>query len=119
MHRFFRSFRHACRGIGYAFQNEHNFQIELVFAVLVLALALFFDLSSTEQTVLFLVVSTVLTLELLNTAIERLVDMMKPRVHPYAKIVKDIMAGSVLVSALFALLSGFVIFLPHLEEFLH
>lgn len=119
MQRFFRSFRHALRGIWYAFRYEHNFQIELVFAVLVFLLAFFFRLSPTEQSLLFITVSGVLSLELLNTAVERLVDMMKPRVHPYAKVVKDIMAGAVLISALFSVLVGLVLFLPRVIMLFH
>lgn len=116
MNQIFRSFRHAIHGIGYALKNEHNFQIEALFAILVFILALFFDLSPFEQTTLFLAVGVVLVLELVNTAFERMVDMLKPRVHPYAKIAKDVMAGAVLVAALASFLVGVVIFLPKIFE---
>lgn len=119
MYRLFRSFRHAFRGLSYAFRHEHNFQIEIVFAILVFFLAFLFRLSSMEQSILFIMVGIVLSLELLNTAIERLVDMTKSRIHPYAKLVKDIMAAAVLVSSLCAVLIGFIIFLPRVAAFLH
>ncbi len=112
MNQFFRSFRNALQGILYALKREHNFQIEALFAVLVFFLAFFFDLSVFEQTTLFLAVGIVLVLELVNTAFERMVDMLKPRVHPYAKVAKDVMAGAVLVAALASFLVGIVIFLP-------
>ncbi len=114
MQQFFRSFRHALRGLRYAFQHEHNFQIEVIFAFLILILALAFNISPMEQSFLVVIICIVLALELLNTAVERLVDMTKPRVHPYAKVVKDIMAGAVLVSSFFALLIGFIIFFPRI-----
>lgn len=119
MQQFFRSFRHAFHGLRYAFRHEHNFQIEVIFAFLILILALAFQISPMEQSFLVIAICIVLSLELLNTAIERLVDMAKPRVHPYAKIVKDIMAGAVLVSSFFALLIGFIIFFPRMAAFLY
>ncbi len=119
MQQFLRSFRHASRGLRYAFQHEHNFQIEVIFALLILFLSLVFDISPTEQSFLVLIICIVLALELLNTAVERLVDMTKPRVHPYAKVVKDIMAGAVLVSSFFALLIGFIIFFPRIATLLY
>ena len=119
MRRFFHSLRHALRGLSYAFRHEHNFQIEVVFAVLVFLLAFLFRLSSTEQSILFIMVGIVLSLELLNTAVERLVDMAKPRVHPYAKIVKDIMAAAVLLASLFAVLIGFTLFFPRIAVLFH
>ena len=119
MRRFFHSFRHALRGLSYALRREHNFQIEVVFAILVFLLAFLFQLSPMEQSILFIMVGIVLSLELLNTAVERLVDITKPRIHPYAKIVKDIMAAAVLLSSLFALLIGFIIFFPRVAVLFH
>lgn len=119
MQQFLRSLRHAVRGIVYAFRNEHNFQIEVIFAILILILTLVFQISPMEQSFLVIIICIVLSLELLNTAVERLVDMTKPRVHPYAKVVKDIMAGAVLVSSFFALLIGFIIFFPRIATLLY
>ena len=119
MRQFFRSFRYALRGLRYAFQHEHNCQIEVIFAFLVLILALAFQISPMEQSFLVIAICIVLSLELLNTAIERLVDMAKPRMHPYAKLVKDIMAGAVLVSSFFALLIGLIIFFPRIATLLY
>ncbi len=119
MQKFLRSLRHAIRGIIYAFRHEHNFQIEVIFAILILILTLVFRISPMEQSFLVIIICIVLSLELLNTAVERLVDMTKPRVHPYAKVVKDIMAGAVLVSSFFALLIGFIIFFPRIATLLY
>jgi diacylglycerol kinase len=111
---FARSLRHALAGIRYAFREERNFQIEIVLAIAALGLAFFLPLSSVEQAVIFLLVGFILSLELINTAFERLLDLLKPRVHPYVKVVKDVVAGSVLLGSLSALAVGMYIFWPYI-----
>lgn len=115
---FFRSVRHAFRGIRYALFSERNFQLELLAAVLAIALAFLLPLSSLERAAVFLVIALVLPLEMLNTACERVMDMMKPGLHPYVKVVKDLSAGAVLIASLLAALIGAAIFLPHLARLL-
>lgn len=110
---FLRSVRHALAGIRYAFREERNFQIELILAVAALSLAFFFPLATVERTIVFLLIGFVLALELINTAFERLLDLLKPRVHPYVKVVKDVVAGSVLIVSVMALMIGGYIFLPY------
>lgn len=111
---FKKSLSHAFAGLGYAFREERNFQIEFVIGVIVVMLSLLFPLSSVERSVMFLLIGTVLTLELFNTAFERLLDMLKPRIHPYVKVVKDMVAGAVLIGSLTSLIIGLIIFLPHI-----
>ncbi len=113
MRRLFRSLSHAVKGILYTFRNERNFQVEIVAAGIVGLLMLWLPLSSTENMVLILVIALVLAFELLNTAVERIMDILKPRVHPYARVVKDVTAGSVFVVSVGALIIGIIIFLPH------
>lgn len=110
---FSRSLRHALAGIRYAFREERNFQIELILAIAALGLAFFFPLAVSERTAIFLLIGLVLSLELVNTAFERLLDMLKPRVHPYVKVVKDVVAGSVLIGSVVALMVGIYIFSPY------
>ncbi len=110
---FSRSLRHALAGIRYAFREERNFQIELILAIAALGLAFFFPLAVSERTAIFLLIGLVLSLELVNTAFERLLDMLKPRVHPYVKVVKDVVAGSVLIGSVVALMVGIYIFFPY------
>ena len=110
---FSRSLRHALAGIRYAFREERNFQIELILAIAALGLAFFFPLAVSERTALFLLIGLVLSLELVNTAFERLLEMLKPRVHPYVKVVKDVVAGSVLIGSVVALMVGIYIFFPY------
>ncbi len=115
---FLRSLRHAAAGIAYTFRAERNFQIEHVLGTLVLFLAYFFPLTLLERSVIFLAIGLVLTLELVNTAFERLLDLLKPRVHPYVKVVKDVVAGSVLVGSVAAFVAGLYIFAPYVWFFL-
>lgn len=82
--------------------------------LVVVALMLWLPLSMSENIILILVITAVLSIELVNTALERVMDILKPRVHPYARVVKDIMAGAVLVVSLGALLIGGIIFIPYL-----
>ena len=74
---------------------------------------IFLPLRTWEIVVLILLVVMVLTMEILNTALENFSDLFKPRVHPYVGVVKDLMAGSVLITALGALIVGSIILLPH------
>ncbi len=115
---FRKSFSHAVAGLRYALREERNFQIEVVIGIIVVMLALLFPLSPVERSVMFLLIGTVLTLELLNTAFERLLDMLKPRIHPYVKVVKDMVAGAVLIGSLTSLTIGLIIFLPHIWSLL-
>jgi diacylglycerol kinase len=75
---------------------------------------LVFRVSRVEAAVLILVISSVLVLELLNTVLEKFIDVLKPRVHYFVEIMKDLMAAAVLVASIAAFAIGLVIFLPHL-----
>ncbi len=114
MNGLFRSFRHALRGLVLAFRTERNFRIQSFAAVVVLALMLTLPLETWERVVLLLVTMFVLVLELLNSSLERLVDLSKPRLHALAGDIKDLTAGSVLVAAVCAAVIGLVILLPKL-----
>ncbi len=114
INRLTKSFRFAIHGLRYAFLHERNFRIESGVALGVLALSFMLELSLLEKSILLTMCAVVLGMELANTALERVIDMLKPRVHPYARIVKDVMAGAVLLVSFVALLIGVLIFLPYL-----
>ncbi len=114
MNRTVRSFSFAARGFRYVLRGERNFQIELFVAGIVILGMLVFDLSVLERVALILCIAWVLTLELVNTAVERIMDVLQPRIHPYARIIKDVMAAAVLISAGGALLVGLAIFVPRI-----
>ncbi|MEK7624889.1 MAG: diacylglycerol kinase [Patescibacteria group bacterium] len=107
-----RSFADAWRGIVHVFRREQNFRIQVVISFLILIAIIFLPLRTWETVVLILLVMMVLTMEILNTAFEYFSDLFKPRVHPYVGVVKDLMAGAVLITALGALVIGSIILLP-------
>ncbi len=113
---FSHSVRHAFRGLVYAFRYEKNFQNEIFIAILVIIAMIYFDLSRAEMVALIFMIMTVLIMELINTIFERVVDILKPRIHPYAKLIKDLMAATVLISSMVALVVGIIIFYPYIME---
>ncbi|AFY36240.1 diacylglycerol kinase family protein [Calothrix sp. PCC 7507] len=111
----FVSFRYAWAGIVYSFQTQRNFRIHVSVCALAIALSIFLQLPSVEIAVIGITSGLVLALELLNTAIESLVDLtVKQTYHELAKIAKDCAAGAVLVSALVAVLVAGILLLPPL-----
>ena len=111
---FSRSLRHAVNGLSYAIKNEKNFQNEIAVACVVLVAMIYYRVSPSEMIVLFLVIMGVLVMELLNTVMERIADILKPKIHPYVRVIKDLMAASVLVSSVLAIIIGLIIFIPHI-----
>ena len=108
-----KSFRDALRGLAFVFKSEQNFRIQILIAVIIMAAAAFFPLKAWEIILLMLLILLVLLVEILNTAIEYFNDLLKPRLHHYVFIIKDIMAGAVLLTSVVALMIGIIIFLPY------
>ncbi|MFA6104973.1 MAG: diacylglycerol kinase [Patescibacteria group bacterium] len=111
--RLLRSFADAGRGVVYVFKKEQNFRLQIFAGLIVFVTIFVLPLRSWETIVLILMVVMVLTMELLNTALENFTDLFKPRIHPYVGIIKDIMAAAVLITALGALVIGSIIIYPH------
>lgn len=118
MKKFTKSFLHAVRGIRHAFRNERNFRIESAFALAVLFLTFFFPLPATERAAVILTIGVVLALEILNTAVEWLMDVLQPEYHESVKVVKDLSAAAVLIASVFAMLVGVVVFAPYMAGML-
>ena len=116
--RFKKSVSHALDGLGYAVRHEKNFRIELVVGFFVVFFILFFKVKNWEAIVLLLMIMWVLIFELVNTVLERVVDILKPRIHPYARLIKDLMAGVVLISSSVSIVVGILIFYPYVRELL-
>lgn len=112
------SVAYALRGLKIVFWQERNFQLQTISALIVFGLMFLFPLSAFERITLILVIALVLLLELTNTALEYTLDIFRPRIHPTVGIVKDIMAGAVLLASLAALIIGTLIFLPHFQAYL-
>jgi diacylglycerol kinase (ATP) len=107
-------FGFAIRGIVAAIRAEQNLRIHLVAAVCVIAGAWYYRVSVTEWAVLMVCIGSVIAAELINTAIERLVDLVSPGYDTRAGLIKDISAGAVLVTAIIAAVAGSIIFLPRI-----
>jgi len=109
------SFQYAWAGISYAFQTQRNFRIHVFVGTLAISLGIFLRLPLVEMTVIGLTIGAVLALELLNTAIESVVDLtVKQSYHELAKIAKDCAAAAVLISALVAIGVAGSLILPKL-----
>ena len=105
----FESFKTASQGLWYAIVKERNMKIHLTVAVLVILLSLWLGVSKVEMTVICLTIAMVICFELINTAMEVMVDIIVDVYHPKAKIIKDVSAGAVFVSALFSIVTGGII----------
>jgi len=114
MKKFIRGFGYAFNGIRIATSTQLNFRVHLVATLLAMFLGWALNISVNEWQWLILCVAFVLVTELLNTAIEFLVDLVSPEYNELAGKVKDVSAGAVLISAIFALITGAIIFLPKL-----
>ena len=109
------SFRYALQGIIFGFLTQRNFRIHLFAACIACSLGLWLDLKPIDFAVIVLTVTSVLVLELLNTAIEAVVDLSIGRhFHPLAKTAKDCSAASVLVASISSVLIGSLLLLPPL-----
>jgi diacylglycerol kinase len=109
------SLKVAFLGLISAFKEERNFRIQVLAAALVTALMLVTGLNHIEIAILVLTMVVVLSLELVNSQIEKFLDILHPDHHPRVKIIKDFSAGAVLLSAIGSVLIGVLIFWPHLR----
>lgn len=112
--KFIESIKYAIEGILYSFKTQKNMKIHFIAAVCVLLYALFLDLSRVEIMLLVFSVSLVIICEMINTAIEKTVDIFTEEYHPLAKIAKDVAAGGVLISAVNAVIIGYLVFFKQL-----
>ena len=109
------SFVYAAKGLGYAFSTQRNFRIHLGFALIALAFGFLLGLNKSDLAIMALTASSVLIVELLNTAIESVVDLaIGKRFHPLAQIAKDCSAGAVLVASISSVLIAVLLLLPPL-----
>ncbi|CAN5788093.1 diacylglycerol kinase family protein [soil metagenome] len=113
----FTSFKYAWAGIAYAFQTQRNFRVHTSIGVLAIILCWALQVSHVEVAVICLTIGAVLVMEILNTALESLVDLtVGQNYHELAKVAKDCAAGAVLMAAIVALLIAVLIFAPPLWD---
>jgi diacylglycerol kinase len=104
------SFSHAINGIKYVFATQKNMQIHFFLSVVALFLCAILKVSIVEVLFVLFAIVFVMVMELVNTAIERSVDLITSDFHPLAKIAKDVAAGAVLFAAIFAFIVGLYVF---------
>ncbi len=110
-----RSFSHALEGLIYGLTTQRNLRIHFILGLLVIAAALYLKFQPGELALLILSIGFVILAEMVNTAIENVVDIAtRRRIHPLAKVSKDLAAAAVLVSALCAIAVGLALFIPRL-----
>ena len=112
MRAFIRSVGYAVEGIAYAMRTQRHIRIHLIAIVFVCIAAAWMRLSPLEWALLLIMCAVVLSLEMLNTAIELAVDRMGLERHPLAKAAKDVAAGAVLVAVLLAIVVGILLLGP-------
>jgi diacylglycerol kinase len=112
--RIIRSFGFAFAGLGYLFRTQRNARIHLMVGTIVCAIAAWLRISRVEWAVIVFTIALVLILEGLNTAIEAAIDLASPKVHPLAKVAKDLAAGMVLIAAIASIAVGLLILGPPL-----
>ncbi len=108
------SFGHALAGVLQAFATQRNMKIHGLAAALVVFAGFICGLSRLEWGMLVLTIFFVLVSETINTSIEKTVDLITLEYHPLAKTAKNLAAGAVLLSAINAVIMGFIIFCPHI-----
>ena len=108
------TFKNAIEGCGYFFRNERNGKIQLVAAIITVGAGIWLKISGMEWTILLLCITAVFSLEMLNSAIERVCDLVQPGFHPLVKVIKDVAAGAVLVAAIASVIVGAIVFVPKL-----
>ncbi len=112
--RFFRSFKYAFEGIHYAFKNDQNLLAHILVAFLVINVSIALKVTPFEMGILGLTIMMVIVAEMVNSAIEKMVDLITKEHRQEAKIAKDVSAGMVLLTAFAAAIIGCLIFFPYL-----
>ena len=113
----YKSFGYAFQGIFACIRKERNIKIHLTMMTLVILAGILFHISLTEWLICMILFALVLSLEIVNTAVEACVDLATEERKPLAKLAKDAAAGAVLVSAIFSAIIGLLIFIPKLGAF--
>ena len=110
--KFLLSFSYPMKGLKYAYRNEQNLAVDVGISLIVIIFGYIFKLSLSEWLVIIVMIGAVIALELMNTALEAVVDLVTEEYHPLAKVAKDTSAAAVFVIAVVAAIVGIVIFLP-------
>jgi len=113
-----KSFGNAFRGIFYAFKTQPNIWIHSLAIVVVVIAGFIFKLDAMEWGLVVLAIGLVLVSEMINTAIEWLIDLVSPDYSEKAGLIKDVAAGAVLIAAVISVIIGAIVFLPKMIQFM-
>jgi len=108
-----RSFKYAISGVFKALILCRNLKIHYLIGLIAIAFGFFYNISRLEWAILLLIITLVVTLEMINTAIEKVVDLLTEKYHILALIAKDVAAGAVLIASIVAFIIGALIFGPY------
>lgn len=108
--------QHALQGLKVTFREERSFRIEAVAAFIVLAAAVYFKLTLVEVAIIVGIIALVMSLEVFNSLVERILDASHPRVTRYIGRIKDMAAAAVFIAILGSIVIGVLIFLPHILD---
>lgn len=111
-------FKEAFEGLVKIAQSQRTFQVHLAMSLITIIAAFYFDFSPVEWSILVITISLVLTAEAFNTAIETFADSITIKPNGYIKTLKDMSAGSVLISAIYSVVIGFILFYPKISMLL-
>jgi undecaprenol kinase len=109
----------AMQGLLSAFRKEAHLRLHLFVALAVVAAGLYLHISYTDWCIVLTCIFMVMIIEIINSAMERLCDLIMPDIHPTVKYIKDIAAGAVLLTCIFATLAGVIVFYPYLAQLWH
>ena len=116
MKKFIKSFMYATQGIISGIKAEQNMKIHIIIVLLVVIFGVILKISRIEWIICITLFALVISLELMNTAIEKTVDLITLEKNQIAKIAKDTAAGAVLVAAIFSAIIGLIIFIPKIVD---
>ena len=119
MKRFFKAMVFGWQGVKQFFSRERNARIQSVMGILAIILGFTVSISSYQWMFVLFCIGMVISLEMINSAIERYCDLVTIDYHPSIKIIKDVAAGAVLVASITSLIIGLIIFIPAIVEFLN
>lgn len=113
--RFIKSFKFAEEGVRYAFYHEQNIIVMFIMGIIAIIMGLIFNISYLERLVIILLIGMIISLEMMNTAIEAVVNLHDgDKKSTYGKVAKDCASGAVAFASIFAFIVGLIIFVPHI-----
>lgn len=112
---YIKSIKYSLEGLFVAFKEERSFHLYLFSVILLILLSIYYSISFLDQVIVAFALTFILVVELLNTALESIVDLVSPEYHKLAKKAKDCGSAATFVVVVFALILGIIIFIPYIS----